>query len=127
MQTNNSLEKLLMLGKIEGKSRNRASEDEMSGWHYQSNEHEPGQTPRDGEGQGGLACCSPWSHRVGHDWATEQQQLCNATYKFRSSRNKYMLSTVSVGKGIMNSSSGCVQLRDSQEVAVGEENNDLSY
>ena len=22
-----------------------------------------GQTPRDGEGQGGLACCSPWGHR----------------------------------------------------------------
>ena len=27
-----------------------------------------------GEAQGGLACCSPWGHRVGHDWATEQQQ-----------------------------------------------------
>ena len=28
---------------------------------------------RNGEGQGSLACCSPWSHRVKHDWATEQQ------------------------------------------------------
>ena len=25
----------------------------------------------DGEGQGGLACCSPWGCRVRHDWATE--------------------------------------------------------
>ena len=62
MQTDDSLEKSLMLRKIEGRRRNRASEDEMAGWHYQSNEHEVGQTPRDGEGQGGLACCSPWGH-----------------------------------------------------------------
>ena len=25
----------------------------------------------DGDGQGGLACCDSWGHRVGHDWATE--------------------------------------------------------
>ena len=37
----------------------RASEDEMAGWHHQCNEHELGQTPGDGEGQGGLMCCSP--------------------------------------------------------------------
>ena len=30
----------------------------------------------DSEGQGGLACCSSWGHRVGHDWVTEQQQDC---------------------------------------------------
>ena len=29
------------------------------------------QAPGDGEGQGNLACCSPW---VGHDLVTEQQQ-----------------------------------------------------
>ena len=33
-----------------------------------------GQTPGDDEGQGGPACCSPWGCRVGHNWATEQQQ-----------------------------------------------------
>ena len=32
------------------------------------------QTPGDSEGQGSLACCSPWSDRVIHDLATEQQQ-----------------------------------------------------
>ena len=37
------------------------TEDEMAGWHHQCNEHELGQTLRDGEGQGGLAYCSPWS------------------------------------------------------------------
>ena len=32
----------------------------MVGWHYQLSGHESEQTPRDGEGQGSLACCSPW-------------------------------------------------------------------
>ena len=35
----------------------------MAGWHHRCNEHELGQTPGDGEGQGGLACCSPWCHK----------------------------------------------------------------
>ena len=30
--------------------------------------------PEVGDGQGSLVCCSPWGRRVGHDWATEQQQ-----------------------------------------------------
>ena len=36
------------------------SEDKMAGQHHRCNEHELGQTPGDGEGQGGLACYSPW-------------------------------------------------------------------
>ena len=39
------------------------SEDEMAGWHHRCNEHELGQTPGDGEGQGVLVCCSPWGHK----------------------------------------------------------------
>ena len=38
----------------------RAIEDKMVGWHHWFNGHELGQTLGDGEGQGGLACCSPW-------------------------------------------------------------------
>ena len=38
----------------------KASEDEMVGWHHQCNGHELGQSLGDGEGQGGLVCCSPW-------------------------------------------------------------------
>ena len=37
--------------------------DEMVGGHHRFNGHELEQTPGDGEGQGGLACCSPWGHR----------------------------------------------------------------
>ena len=35
----------------------------MAGQHHPCNEHELGQTPGDGEGQGGLVCCSPWGHK----------------------------------------------------------------
>ena len=54
-----SLEKTLMLGKIfEGRRRGRQRMKWLDG---QLNGHECEQTPGDGEGQGSLACCSPWS------------------------------------------------------------------
>ena len=40
------------------------TEDEMVGWHHQLSGHEFEQAPGDGDGQGGLACCSPWGHKV---------------------------------------------------------------
>ena len=39
------------------------TEDEMGGWHHWLNGHEFEQAPGDGEGQGSLACCSPWGHK----------------------------------------------------------------
>ena len=36
------------------------TEDEMVGWHHRLNGHEFEPTPGVGEGQGSLACCSPW-------------------------------------------------------------------
>ena len=36
------------------------TEDEMVGWHHRLNGHEFQQAPWVGDGQGGLACCSPW-------------------------------------------------------------------
>ena len=39
------------------------TEDEMVGWHHLFNGHESEQALEDGEGQGSLACCSPWSHK----------------------------------------------------------------
>ena len=68
----NSLEQTLMLGKIEGRRR-RGRQDEMIGWYHWLNRHEFEHAPGDGEGQGGLVCCSLWrSRRVRHDWVTEQ-------------------------------------------------------
>ena len=48
------------------------TEDEMVGWHHWFNGHELEQTLGDSEGQGSLACCSPWGRRVRYHWATEQ-------------------------------------------------------
>ena len=39
------------------------TEDEMVGRHHQLNGLEFEQAPGDGEGQGSLACCSPWDHK----------------------------------------------------------------
>ena len=36
------------------------TEDEMVGWHHWLNGYEFEQAPGDDEGQGSLACCSPW-------------------------------------------------------------------
>ena len=58
MRRADSLEKTLMLGNIEGMTG-----DEMVGWHHRLNGHEFEQAPGDGEGQGSLACCSPWDRK----------------------------------------------------------------
>ena len=39
------------------------TEDEMVGWHHQLDGHEFEHTPGDSEGQGSLACRSPWSRK----------------------------------------------------------------
>ena len=39
------------------------TDDEMVGWHHWLNGHEFEQTPRNSEGQGRLACWSPWGHK----------------------------------------------------------------
>ena len=46
-----------------GQKEKRASEDEMAEWCHRCNGYELTQTPGDGEGQRGLACCGPWGHR----------------------------------------------------------------
>ena len=47
-------------GKNWRQNEKRVTEDETVGWHHQFNGHELGQTLGDGEGQGSLACYSPW-------------------------------------------------------------------
>ena len=44
----------------------------MAGWHHRLNGHEFEQIPGDGEGQGRLACCSPWGRKETQlrDWTT---------------------------------------------------------
>ena len=65
------------------------TEDEMVGWHHRFDGHEFEQAPGVGDGQGGLACWSPWgSQRVGYkwlrdwtDWKPEQWILTLSSYQ----------------------------------------------
>ena len=69
-------------GKDWGQEENGASEDEMVGWHHRLNGHEFEQAPGVGDGQGSLACCSPW-HRKESDtterlnWIYHFVSLCH--------------------------------------------------
>ena len=58
-----SLEKTLMLGKIEGRRRRGMTEDEMVGWRQRLNGHEFGWALGVGNGQAGRVCCSPCGHK----------------------------------------------------------------
>ena len=61
MRRADSLEKTLMLGKIEG--RRRKGQQRMVRWHHQLNGHEFEQTQGDSGELGSLACYSPWGHK----------------------------------------------------------------
>ena len=58
MRRTDSLEKTLILPKGGGEGED--AEDEMVGWRHRLNGHEFEQALGDGDGQGSLACCSPW-------------------------------------------------------------------
>ena len=64
-------------GKDWGQKERRASEDEMAGWHHQSNENELRLTWGDGEWRGSLMGCSPWvtkSQTWLGNWTTKRLQ-----------------------------------------------------
>ena len=63
MRRTDSLEKTVMLGKIERQEKKGMTEDEMVGWHHQLDGLEFEQALGVGDGQGRLACCGLWSHK----------------------------------------------------------------
>ena len=69
-------------GKDWGQEEKRAAEDEMVGWHHWFNGHEFKQTPRDSEGEGRLACWSPWGRKESD--TTEQLNNNNNNMLLRS-------------------------------------------
>ena len=64
------------------------TEDEKVGWHHWLSGHEFEHTLRNGEGQGSLACCSPWGHKKSN---SAKQLNNNSTYLTRllSGLNEY--------------------------------------
>ena len=50
-------------GKDCGQKGKEVTEDKMVGWDYQLKGLEFEQTPRDSDGQGGLACCDSWGRK----------------------------------------------------------------
>ena len=58
-------------GKDWGQEEKGTTEVETVGWHHWLNEYDFEQTQGDSEGQGSLACCSPWGCKESD--VTEQQ------------------------------------------------------
>ena len=52
-----------MLGKVKDREEKGMTEDEMIGWRHRLKGHEFEWTLGVGDGQGGLACCSPWGRK----------------------------------------------------------------
>ena len=53
------------------------TEDRMVGWHHQLNGHEFEQALGVSDGQGSLACCSPWAHKELNRTERPKNNSCN--------------------------------------------------
>ena len=67
MQSTNSLEKTLILGKIEGRGRRGQQRMRWSDGVTDSTDMSLSKLQEIVRDRRGLACCSPWGHRVRHD------------------------------------------------------------
>ena len=58
----------------------------MVGWHQRLEGHESEQALGVGDGQGSLACCSPWGHKE-----LDSTEQLNVASKWQSKSNKTLL------------------------------------
>ena len=79
------------------------AEDEMVRWHHRLDGHGFGQTPGNGEGQGSLACCSPWGCKESD--MTERLNKSNMSYFMRSSFLCFRILETGLLKGNIRASS----------------------
>ena len=88
----------------------------MAGEHHRFNGHELGKTLGDGEGQGGLACCSPWDHK----------ELDTTGQLNNNHRNEYELGQIP-GDGEGQGGLACCSIRGHKELATTGWLNNNSY
>ena len=70
----------------------------MIGWHHRLNGREFEQTPGDSEGQGSLACCSPWGHKKSDKTELLNNNkssylLCGSHFQFQNTEVKHQTLT----------------------------------
>ena len=67
-------------GKDWKQEEKETTEDEMVEWHHQLDGHELEQAPGAGDGQGSLACCSPWGHKESGTWLSDWTEKSDVSY-----------------------------------------------
>ena len=67
------------------------TEDEMVVWHHRLNGYKLEQALGDGEGQGGLACCSLWGHKE-----SDMTEYLNNNIHFKGLKQFNKLSSIKV-------------------------------
>ena len=72
-------------GKDWRQEEKRMTEDEMVGWHHWLDGHKFEQTPGIADGQGSLACCSPWGRKESDmtewlDWTELNWEIDESSY-----------------------------------------------
>ena len=120
MQKTDSLEKTLMLGKIEG-GRRRGQQDEMVGLQHWLNGHEFEEVLGAGDGQGSLACCSPWGCKESDttEWLnwTEEVSLSEVIMAFQKVMRveASWMGLVSLSRNPQRTILSLLQTRDTRE------------
>ena len=67
-------------GRDWGQEEKGMTEDEMAGWHHWLDGCEFEWTSGVGDGQGGLACCDSWGHRL--SWLSDWTEQCCSIFYF---------------------------------------------
>ena len=112
MQRAYSLEKTLVLGKVEGRRRRGLM---MVGWHQQLSGHGFEQTPRDSAGQGSLECCSPWGRKE----SDRTEQLNNKIMQVNLLISRF-ITLITSAKSLLSYNVACVVLGTRGWVSLGE-------
>ena len=73
-----------------------ASEDEMVAWHHRLDGHQFEQAPGVGDGQGSMACCSPWGRKESDtterlNWTCVRLGICCFGYTEGSGTHKKLM------------------------------------